>query len=132
MTADGMPRPHCPYAVRAATTRTAVLNVFPLPGPQMMSVAAMLSPESSVFIGGKGPEQLAAGEQQQQGGGLGGSAASVPCAAPRGTVCRRCEPPSHRHLPRREGPPAQASSRAGSTAAAGPPSAPKGGSCSRS
>ena len=34
----------------------------------MMTVAAMLSPESSVFIGGKGPEQLAAGEDQQQGG----------------------------------------------------------------
>ncbi|KAL4440347.1 hypothetical protein ABPG75_003348 [Micractinium tetrahymenae] len=34
---------------------------------QMMTVAAMLSPESSVFVGGKGPEQLAAGEEQQQG-----------------------------------------------------------------
>ena len=26
--------------------------------PAMMTVAAMLSPESSVFLGGKGPEQL--------------------------------------------------------------------------
>jgi ATP-dependent RNA helicase DHX8/PRP22 len=34
---------------------------------QMMTVAALLSPESSVFIGGKGPEQLAAGDQQGQG-----------------------------------------------------------------
>ena len=39
---------------------------------QMMTVAAMLSPESSVFLGGKGPEQLAAGDQQQGGGGGGG------------------------------------------------------------
>lgn len=36
---------------------------------QMMTVASMLSPESSVFLGGKGPEQLAAGTEQQ--GGLG-------------------------------------------------------------
>ncbi|KAI7837808.1 hypothetical protein COHA_008436 [Chlorella ohadii] len=40
---------------------------------QMMTVAAMLSPESSVFLGNKGPEQLAAGtEQQGQQGGRGG------------------------------------------------------------
>lgn len=26
--------------------------------PEMMTVAAMVSPESSVFVGGKGPEQL--------------------------------------------------------------------------
>ncbi len=36
---------------------------------QMMTVAAMLSPESSVFLGNKGPEQLAAGTEQQGGRG---------------------------------------------------------------
>lgn len=48
--------------------------VFPTHGlpalialPQMMTVASMLSPESSVFLGGKGPEQLAAGTDQQGG-----------------------------------------------------------------
>ncbi|PRW39269.1 pre-mRNA-splicing factor ATP-dependent RNA helicase PRP1 [Chlorella sorokiniana] len=40
---------------------------------QMMTVASMLSPESSVFMGNKGPEQLAAGtDQQGQQGGRGG------------------------------------------------------------
>ncbi|KAL4856425.1 putative pre-mRNA-splicing factor ATP-dependent RNA helicase DEAH4 [Chlorella vulgaris] len=50
---------------------------------QMMTVAAMLSPESSVFVGGKGPEQLVAGDrqgqqqQQQQGGGGRGAPAGI-------------------------------------------------------
>lgn len=34
----------------------------------MMTVAAALSPESSMFLGNKGPEQLAAGDQQGERG----------------------------------------------------------------
>lgn len=53
---------------------------------QMMTVASMLSPESSVFVGGKGPEQLAAADKEgaaaQQQGGRGGGGA--PALSPHG------------------------------------------------
>jgi ATP-dependent RNA helicase DHX8/PRP22 len=62
--------------------------------PEMLTVAGMLSPEGSVFSGGRGPEQLAGGGRGRareaggggggQGGGQGGGAA--PALSPQGAA----------------------------------------------
>lgn len=110
---------------------------FNPPVCQMMTVAAMLSPESSVFLGNRGPEQLAAGEKEGAACGVAGGRQLGETAGLRQPVLRAapwhvfCFAPSLMHPAFLPAPPhGQASpSGAAAAAAAGPRSARRGASC---